>query len=333
MPWPFPTNHADNVNEVIHASTINDLADAVNKVGPSYSLFSYATGDGVTDDQAGIVAALTAAGSTGVVTSPPGKTYLVGSSFTVTGRFDLNGSTIKKKSTMTNTEAMLLTGSNAVVRNVVVEGNKAAGATGSCIRVTGTATLENVTVQNSTTYGVDADTGSNVTCRNVTASGHTLDGFLAQNTASGTGGILNMDVRCVGNNNGRSGVLIYRGGNGCRINGTFFRNSTIGVWINTGDNGTSDWIYGYDNDYQNVLVDNATAGLGAADWKFGTIIAPTRARRPGSRPARTLSSRARHGFRSGRSSPAAAAATGWRSRPVTGLAAPVSGAPTTRSAW
>jgi hypothetical protein len=111
----LPTTHADGTNEIIHASTINDIADAVNKIGPSFSLSNYATGDGVTDDQAGITAALAAAGSTGVVTSPPGKTYLIASRITVStsgARLDLNGSTIKKKSTMT-TDAINVTGTTS----------------------------------------------------------------------------------------------------------------------------------------------------------------------------------------------------------------------------
>lgn len=59
----FPTNHADGVNEIIHAADINNLADAVNKIEPkvisgvgdtTYRIFSDGTNVWATSSVAGL---------------------------------------------------------------------------------------------------------------------------------------------------------------------------------------------------------------------------------------------------------------------------------------
>jgi hypothetical protein len=86
----LPITHQDGTNEVIHAATINDIADAVNKVetevrnGPVFNVKHYgAKGDGTTNDVASIQAAIDAAAvNGGTVYLPPG-TYQLASSFTL----------------------------------------------------------------------------------------------------------------------------------------------------------------------------------------------------------------------------------------------------------
>ena len=81
----FPTNHADDAGEVIHAATVNDLADSVNKIeaelgtDPSGSLASVkaALAPVIADDMAAFNLTLNAA-----------DTY-VGTAFPVAGRLQV----------------------------------------------------------------------------------------------------------------------------------------------------------------------------------------------------------------------------------------------------
>jgi hypothetical protein len=249
-----------------------DTAKGASSTGTTYDLaLTGAKGDGIQDDTSYIVAALVKAGSTGTVISPPGKTYLITSTITMAtngARMDLAGSTIKKKSTMT-TEAFNVSGTGVVIRNLTVDGSKAAGATASCVKWSGTSgVLENATVIDSPLFGVWLNGGS-LDCRNVASSGHTFDGFFVDSA-----GVISTDHLCRGFNNGRTGLNLNNGGLGCHIDGTFYLNGIVGVWIFAGNKGTSDLIRAYDNGYQNVGIgkgDNSH-GLSLLDWKFGTII-------------------------------------------------------------
>jgi hypothetical protein len=80
----FPTNHVDDAGEIIHAQTVNDLADAVTKIeaelgtNPSGSLATVAAGlvPLIADDQASVADQ----------TANAADTYLTGSAFTIAGR-------------------------------------------------------------------------------------------------------------------------------------------------------------------------------------------------------------------------------------------------------
>lgn len=243
------------------------LAIGSPRAGASFSVTDFgAKGDGVRDDTAALTRALTAAGTTGVVTSPPGKTFLVSSRITLNAgaRMDFNGSTIKKGPTMT-TEAILVSGAGAVIRNLLVEGNKAAGATGDGITVTGSATIENTTVQNVTGGCVYAN-GGTATCRNVTCTSG-FDGFIAAGA-----GVLKIDTRCTGSSCGRAGVFIASTATGHEVNGRFTRNVIAGVWVYTGDNGRIDYVSAEDNDNYNVIFSKqAFAGISISDWQIGIL--------------------------------------------------------------
>lgn len=224
-----------------------------------------AVGDGVTDDVAALNAAVVA---NKIVYAPPGLTFLIGSTWNISASnvvIDFSGSTVKKKATAT-TAAILITGTNVQLRNLVVDGNKAAGATGDLVKwgVGASGEMWDATLQNGATFGVWSN-GATVKCRNVTSNGHTFDGFLADNN-----GTIDMDVRCSAASNGRAGALIYDAGTGCRVNGSFTRN-LYGVWVYAANNGQSDYIYASDNDTFNVGLDHQVAGVGPADWKFGTL--------------------------------------------------------------
>jgi hypothetical protein len=157
----FPTNHVDNVNEAITAATINNLADADNKIeaelgllpkgtyasvrarldaiqsgGLGHTEYVYnvvadygAVGDGVADDTTPLNNAITAAKAVnGLVYSPAGKTFKIASTLTIdqSCSLDFSGSTVKKAAAMT-TEALALTGNGITVRNLVEDGSRPIG--------------------------------------------------------------------------------------------------------------------------------------------------------------------------------------------------------------
>jgi hypothetical protein len=276
----LPTTHADNTNEIIHAATINDIADAINKTGPSFSLLNYATGDGVANDSAGVSAALAAAGSTGLVTSPPGKTYLLDSNVTFAtagARLEMNGSTFKKKSTLT-TEALTVTGNNVTIRNARRRRQQGGGATGEGIRWSGTGgTLENSTVSNCRVHGIYVSGA--LTCRNVTSSGHgsafgDASGFFATRCRVGqprrplcgrvehAGGGAHQHER--DRVRGQRDVLPERRGRGVDLRR---QRGLVGLHLRLRQR------------LPERHADQGVAGIAITDWKFGTIIGSTRARR------------------------------------------------------
>jgi hypothetical protein len=224
-----------------------------------------------------------------------------------------------------------VTGNNVTIRNVVVDGNKAAGATAEGIRWSGTGgTLENSTVSNCRVHGVYVSGA--LTCRNVTSSGHgSAFGDASGFFATGAGSV-NLDVRCVGASNTQAGVLINTSATGCAVNGTFFRNAGgRGVDLRR-QRGLVGLHLRLRQRLPERLADQAVAGIAITDWKFGTIIGVDQGKTAGSRRARTSSSRAARGSRSGRSSAVAVVVTGWRWRRVTGSAGRVSARRTVRSA-
>jgi hypothetical protein len=232
-------------------------------------------GDGVADDQPVLqtfVNLVSAAGG-GYCNVAPGMTCLLASTLTIPAnvKLEMNGSQIKKKSTMT-TAAINVTGSSVSIVNLKLDGNKAGGATGEGITWAGFGgQLVNSQITNCRVHGV-ISTGS-LTARNTTSSGHgSVLGDASGFFASGSGLIVT-DALCVGNNNTQSGVLLNTTATGCHVDGTFNRNALAGVWVYKGNAGTSTIIIADDNDYQNVTADQGVAGIAITDWKFGMIIA------------------------------------------------------------
>jgi hypothetical protein len=250
---------------------------AFNKRETIYNPISFgAVGNGIADDTTAWVNTIAAAGANGRIVSPPGKTYLLSSTLTISVngvRIDLAGSTLKKKSTMAAT-MFIVSADDVVLRNAKMDGNMAAGATGVGFSSSGTdVVLENVSVSNMAGgYGVSCSAGT-LYCRSVRANNNgttfdNCDGFAAFGT-----GVMNLDINCVAVGNTRAGFFCNTTGQGHRVNGTFGRNQIAGVFIYQGDKGHSDFIYAYDNDYQGVVCDVGGEARFISDWQFGTIIA------------------------------------------------------------
>jgi parallel beta-helix repeat protein len=164
-----------NANDIIDSSSVGRAVltaadeeaarDAIGVyAGTNVKEFG-ATGDGTTDDTTAIHAARTAAGVGGTVVIPPGTYITTGLSLNVASQVwqIMPGATIKCKSsgygaaTVTVTASgVTITGGGAIDGNRAALGNNAAGVH-AC--VTGMVssndlTLDNVTVKNSTYYGV-----------------------------------------------------------------------------------------------------------------------------------------------------------------------------------
>lgn len=101
----FPTSHQDDAQEIIHAATINDNSDAINKIEAEL-------GPNPSGSDATVVARLGkmafANANTGDVTANAADTYLAGSALSVAGRLQI-GTTIKWSFSMTKTAAGVAT--------------------------------------------------------------------------------------------------------------------------------------------------------------------------------------------------------------------------------
>lgn len=121
--WGDELNEYLNVGHNTNGSLKRETYDLIYNAG--------LLGDGTTDESMAFANAITAAGGTKIITSPPGMTYLVNSELTLSAagsEMDLQGSTIKKKNTMA-VNTLRVSGANSIIRNVVVNGNRAGGAT------------------------------------------------------------------------------------------------------------------------------------------------------------------------------------------------------------
>lgn len=242
-----------------------------------------AIGDGVTDDTAAVNAwSLAVKTNRCLGITPAGKVFLIQTqlaNFNTTngGTFDFNGSTIKKSNTFAGTYAVDIRG-NCIIRNLVIDGNRAGGALGGGIEFANVAAtnviLENVTSQNNKGTGIHTAgaSGVKVTLRACKALGNqsgtnTSDGFYCS-----TGAFI-MDRLCEGSDNDRHGVMIDGNTPGCIVNGIFKRNLVDGVRINgASPGGQSEYIYCDDNQQFGMRIIN-TGGTfaGATNWTFGLV--------------------------------------------------------------
>lgn len=102
-----------------------------------------AIGDGIADDTTKLASAMAASITTGFpLMSPRGKTYKITSQLTInTGLYaDWNGSTIKKAATMT-TAALLCSGNNWTLKNLVVDGTRPVAEVQTITQVAGVGTF------------------------------------------------------------------------------------------------------------------------------------------------------------------------------------------------
>lgn len=228
-----------------------------------YNLASYgARGDGVIDDTVSLRAALAdAAVSGGIVWSQPGKTYLVSSSIVVSlvCTIDLSGSTIKKASTMTD-YAIKVTGNGVTMRRVVVDGNKAAGATSGGIKWTGNGGVAEAVEANTTNnvgFYVNGGTVDFYRCKAQTNDQH---GWQVD-----TAGVARLFGPCYAANNVGRGVLIAAtAGLDCHVD---LRSTGNFAAVDArSDRGTSSMVLSDHEAHYGVYL------VGATRWRFSTVI-------------------------------------------------------------
>jgi len=131
----FPTNHADDVGEIIHAATVNDLADAANKIETEL-------GANPKGGEATVKARLDGgvspgAGNSGTVNANAANTYIVGLPVTYAGGTSRlkAGSFLRWTGSMTKTAA----GTAGPIFTIVVG---TAGTTADTARVTMTGVAQ-----------------------------------------------------------------------------------------------------------------------------------------------------------------------------------------------
>lgn len=290
----FTTTHADNVGEVIHASDVNNLADAVNKIeievrgGFVANAKHYgATGNGSTDDTAAIQAAITAAtGTGGTVYLPPG-TYLCGT-INLAANVALQGAgmgatTVKLKNAA---NANLLDGSskaNIRVADLTLDGNRAnqtVSTNCACIQLMlcDYAVLERVRVTGGRQFGVvfgGSRYGALLACRlddcgTSTASGDGF-GWFGNNGATYSDHFLLQGCVMVGRAGGPEGFTITSTGGSivsCRILGNDTHQDASGFYVGANVRGLR---------FQNNYVENCgnygiDLDFANADPTYGVVI-------------------------------------------------------------
>jgi len=181
-PGNFATVSA-GISEHVEPAFALSASGAVNPVGSAayYNVRAYgAKGDGVTNDASSIAAAAKAAGSTGIVYSPPGYTYLVDSvNITVANQpWDFTGSTIKVEA---GGSGLTVNAAGVHLYRTVVDGNLAGGGLGSAVGwYSANGYAEDCQFNHAAQAGLYViNAGSSVTCVRCSATGNTLDGFIA----------------------------------------------------------------------------------------------------------------------------------------------------------
>jgi hypothetical protein len=243
-----------------------------------------AVGDGTADDTTAVqnwVNACQAAKGFGV--SPGGKTFRITTTLAFPGsgyyNLDFGGSTIKKDAAFASLAYAINVTGNAQIKNLVVDGNRAAGALGFGFHFSNLNAndvhLTDVRVINNFNTAIVIDLATvKVTCRSVdcsnnsTAAAGSSDGFRV------TAGLLIMDRECQANDNERAGIFIDAGAHtDTVINGSVRRNLQHGVQINGANtHGTSQYLYGDDNkNFGLVMINSAGTFLAAANWNFGHV--------------------------------------------------------------
>jgi hypothetical protein len=273
--YPNPTFAADMATQV-----------ELNAKQPLNVMDYGAVGDGTADDTTALNNWITAVRTArGYGICPANKTFRILSTLTMaspgTYWLDFGGSTVKKDAAFASlTYAINIVG-NAQIKNLVLDGNRAAGALGFGIHISNLNAndvhLEDTRIINNVNTGLVADAASvKVTCRNVECSNNSTgvgtggsDGFQVK-----TGALLIMDAQCQANDNERSGIFVESTAHtDTVINGSVRRNLQNGVQINGANtHGSSQYLYGDDNKNFGLLMAN-TGGtfLGASNWNFGHV--------------------------------------------------------------
>lgn len=232
----------------------------------AYSL----VGDGATDDATQLQQVISDAIAIGKrLVLAPGKVYAVGSQVLVSGtcRIEWNGASIKKLAALT-IEAIKVTGSNVVLADPVIDGNRASGSTGGGIDWRGTGgRVVGGEVHHCAGGGVVVRAGDlrvwwTKSHDHASTVAGNADGFYCENGAR---------IECwftQADSNDRNGYYLIEGAQaGCIIAGTATRNARAGLAIRNSD-GRIAFYRGVDNDRYGLLADGAASPTG---WTLGDV--------------------------------------------------------------
>jgi hypothetical protein len=258
-------------------------SDGRLKAIPFNVAYYAAVGNGTADDTVAVQAAITAAVAVnGTVYSLPGKTYRITSRLSLAGacRFDFNGSTIKKSTTYTDTDALRISGSGWEIWNLVIDGNRTGGAAGTGYGswITGGTggKMFNVTYTGCKSHGIYQDaSAATVEYHNSSFSSNSA----GTGPSSGVSGLLvNQGVSklygpCEANSNESYGVYFANAAaDGCHADVRTTRNGLSGVRI-ANNNGSSQYIRCVDDDSKGLELQSfsTTAGAKASGWTFDYV--------------------------------------------------------------
>lgn len=214
---------------------------ALNTKAPSFTPETFgALADGITDDQAAIIAAITAARNAGgQVVISRGKTYAIGSKIQISGSSGNNvtisgGGTIKCLAANTGQAILIQNCSNVIVENITIDMNKSVTTNGAStanqqgIYISGTSgTTSNIIVR-----GVTVINGWQRGIAVVSASNIITDITINRCTLSSVGDVA-IFVSCAGNTdritpstsqriNIRNNIIADGGKGGIQVNGCSF---------------------------------------------------------------------------------------------------------------
>jgi hypothetical protein len=236
--------------------------------------------DGVTDDQAAIVAADAAAAALGEHLFFPGPgAYAIGSQITVTANWKFGqGAYLKKTATFASGQAVLVTANDITISGeggTIIDGNRTGGAAGGGIAFQGLrGKLRNVKVTSCTSFGgVAVSTGGSLTCNAVDSSDHVTAGAGVSHGfyVATTGGTLTLDDECSGSGSDGCGVLLNpQAAEGCRVGGYYSRNVQAGADLRS-DRGAIGRLIADDNDGYGVKFGDSTVTAAPNGWDIEYI--------------------------------------------------------------
>lgn len=279
MAQRLPTVGGDSGN---WGSVLNGYLGIAHNADGTLKLFTNAkdygmTGDGVTDDTAAFIAALTGIGAGGTLYIPDG-TYILSQAFTWPALLNQHvicsqNAIIKQKATAGNDAFIKFQNAGTIWTGGIIDGNVAnCPNTFANMWVIGTAdnsVIENVRVQNFTGDGI-RESRSYVTIRGCTITGGASSGsginIAQQNLAIAVGVKVHDNIITQTRNSSAAiGINLTGTNGGNQINGTIMSNNQIVLPSVTAGFGIQNW----DNCNESLIIGNyisgGNAGISIAD--------------------------------------------------------------------